>query len=71
MDDMKLFGRSQEKLERLIEIATVFAKDIVMGFKLDMCDMLILNQGIKILCGKIVLPDSRMTVEVKDSGYKI
>ena len=71
MDDMKLFGRSQEKLERLIEIATVFAKDIVMGFKLDMCVMLILNQRIKILCGNIVLPDSRMTVEVKDSGYKI
>lgn len=71
MDDMKLFGRSQEKLERLIEIATVFAKDIVMGFKLDMCVMLILNQRIKILCGNIVLPDSWMTVEVKDSGYKI
>ena len=68
MDDMKLFGRSQEKLERLIKIATVFAKDIVMGFKLDMCVMLILKQGIKVLCGKIVLPDSRMMVEVKNGG---
>ena len=46
MDDLKLYGRSEQELESLIDVVRVFSGDIGMEFGLDKCAVLVLKQGI-------------------------
>ena len=70
MDDLKLYGRSEQKLESLIDVVRVFSRDIGMEFGLDKCAVLVLKQGIKVRCEGIVLPDGQMMDKVDENGYK-
>lgn len=70
MDDLKLYGRSEGELERLIEVVEVFSRDIGMHFGLDKCAVLVLKQGMKEHCEGIVLPDGQIMGEMDESGYK-
>ena len=70
MDDLKLYGRSEQELESLIDVVRVFSRDIGMEFGLDKCAVLVLKQGIKVRCEAIVLPDGQMMGEVDENGYK-
>ena len=45
MDDLKLYGRSEEELESLVSVVQVSSQDIGMDFELDGCAMLELKQG--------------------------
>lgn len=40
MDDLRVFGRSKEELESLIDTVRMFSKDIGMHFRLDKCPVL-------------------------------
>ena len=40
MDDLRVFGRSKEELESLIDTVRMFSKDIGMYFSLDKCPVL-------------------------------
>ena len=70
MDDLKLYGRSEQELESLIDVVRVFSRDIGMEFGLNKCAVLVLKQGIKVRCEGIVLPDGQMMGEVDENGYK-
>ena len=70
MDDLKLYGRSEQELESLIDVVRVFSRDIGMELGLDKCAVLVLKQGIKVCCEGIVLPDGQMMGEVDENGYK-
>ena len=39
MDDLKLYGRSSEKLEMLVEMVKLFSDDVGMKFGLEKCDV--------------------------------
>ena len=54
MDDLKLYGRSEQELESLIDVVRVFSRDIGIEFGLDKCAVLVLKQGIKVRCEGIV-----------------
>ena len=70
MDDLKLYGRSEQELESLIDVVRVFSRDIGMEFGLDKCAVLVLKQGINVRCEGIVLPDGQMMGQVDENGYK-
>ena len=75
MDDLKLYGRSEEELEKLVDVVDMFSRDIGMEFGLDKCDVLILKQGSKVHCEGISLPDgqelcTKYGVKCADAWYK-
>ena len=70
MDDLKLYGRNEEELERLVEVVEVFSRDIGMGFGLDKCGMLAIRKGVKVRSEGIELPDGEMIKELDEKGYK-
>ena len=70
MDDLKLYDRSEQELESLIDVVRVFSRDIGMEFGLEKYAVLVLKQGIKVRCEGIVLPDGQMMGEVDENGYK-
>ena len=70
MDDLKLYGRSEQELESLIDVVWVFSRDIGMEFRLDKCAVLVLKQGIKVRFEGIVLPDGQIMGKVDENGYK-
>ena len=70
MDDLKLYDRSEQELESLIDVVRVFSRDIGMEFGLEKYAVLVLKQGIKVRCEGIVLPGGQMMGEVDENGYK-
>lgn len=37
MDDLKLYGKNEKELERLLSMVQIFSDDIGMEFRLDKC----------------------------------
>ena len=70
MDDLKLYGKSEKELEKLLEVVKVFSEDIGMEFGLDKCAVLILKRGMKVRCEGILLPDGQKMGAVDEDGYK-
>ena len=70
MDDLKLYGKSEQELESLIDVVRVFSRDMGMEFGLDKCAVFVLKQGVKVRCEGIVLPGGQMMGEVDENGYK-
>ena len=54
----------------MIDVVLVFSGDLGMEFGLDKCAVLVLKQGIKVRCDRIVLLDGQMMGEVDETGYK-
>ena len=69
-DDLKLYGRSEVELERLVEVIRLFSGDIGMEFGIDKCAVVVLSKGVRVKCEGIVLPDGEIMREVDQSGYK-
>ena len=67
MDSYKLYGRSEEEQESLINVVWVFSQDIGMKFGLDKCA--VLKQGVQVHCEGIVLPVGQVIGEVNENGY--
>lgn len=70
MDDLKLYGKNEEELERLVEVVKTFSNDIGMEFGMDKCAVLVLKRGVKTMCEGIRLPDNEVMKEVDEEGYK-
>ena len=47
MDDLKLYGKDKEEVEKLVEVVHVFSRDIGMEFGLDKCAVLTMMAGMK------------------------
>ena len=70
MDDLKLFGKNREDVEKLCEVVHKFSTDIGMEFGMDKCAVLEMQRGVKVECEGIVLPDGKTMREVEEEGYK-
>ena len=70
MDDLKLFASSENELEALVHIVSVFSRDIGMEFGVEKCAVLHIERGEKTkVCG-MSLPNGRMMKELEDEGYR-
>ena len=61
MDDLKLFGKSEQEIESLVQTVRVFSEDIKMEFGIDKCAVVGLNrgkleqvEGVKLPSGKVI-----------------
>ena len=70
MDDLKLYAKDEADLDKLINVVSVYSRDIGMEFGLDKCAVLVMKRGNKVRCEGIQLPDGRMMEELDDGGYK-
>jgi len=60
MDDLKLYGRTSEQLERLVDVVEVYSRDIGMEFGLEKCAVLKMEGGVKVGCGGIEYPVEKL-----------
>ena len=70
MDDLKLYGKDECELERLVGIVKEYSDDIGMKFGLDKCGVLVVERGVKKKFDGIVLPSGEKIKEIEESGYK-
>lgn len=70
MDDLKLYARSEDELDSLIQTVRIISDDIGMEFGLEKCAVLILKRGKMQRTQGIELPDGRRMKEVDLTGYK-
>ena len=70
MDDLKLYGCYEEKLERLVGILHIYSKDVGMEFGLDKCGMLVTRKGVKVRSVVIELPYGEVIKELNEKRYK-
>ena len=70
MDDLKLFGRNMDEVNKLCNVVHKFSKDIGMEFGMSKCAVLEMRKGVKVKCEGIVLPDGEVMQEVEENGYK-
>ena len=45
MDDLKLFGKSDDQIDSLVQTVFTFSEDIGMEFSLKKCEVVILKKG--------------------------
>ena len=60
MDDLKLYIRSETRLDPLEQTVRVFREDIGMGFGIAKCAMFVMEKGKIVKSGGIELPDSKV-----------
>ncbi|MEM7298656.1 MAG: reverse transcriptase domain-containing protein, partial [Bacteroidota bacterium] len=70
MDDLKLYGRNEEQISKLLEIVSLFTKDVGMEFGLDKFAVLNVNGSGKISSRGVELPDGNIIREVDADGCK-
>ena len=66
MDDLKLYGRKEEELERLVEIVHIYSKDVGIEFGLDKCGMLVFRKSVKVRSVGIELLDGEVIKELDE-----
>ena len=69
MDDLKLFGKSDQQIDSLVQIVFTFSEDIGMEFGLKKCEMIILKKGKLVKFDGILLPNQEIIKEVDENGY--
>ena len=69
MDDLKLFGKSEDQIDSLIQTTHIFSTDIGMEFRIKKCGVLILKRGKIVKCDGIELPNNDVIKEVGEEGY--
>ena len=70
MDDLKLFGKSNDQIDSLIQTVHLFSKDINMEFGLKKCGILVLKRGKIDKCDGVTLPDGQIMKEIEKNGYR-
>ena len=64
MDDLKLYGKDKDELEKLVDVVSVFSRDIGMEFGLEKCAVLLMKARMKEDCDGIELLDGQMIKDV-------
>ena len=67
MDDLKLYGKSQDEIDALLGLVQEYSNDIGMQFGMDKCAVLGIKKG---KSSGVELPSGDMMNEVDDEGYK-
>ena len=70
MDDLKLYGKSKEELEALVNTVRIFTSDIQMKFGLQKCATLVMRRGKKIEDEGISMPDGQLLQDLGEESYK-
>ena len=70
MNDLRLFGKSYEEIDSLLQTVRTFSTDIGMEFGIKTCGMLVLKRGKIAKMEGIVLPDGQVMKEIDVSEYK-
>jgi len=70
MDDLKLYGKSQDEIDALLGLVQEFSSDIGMAFGMDKCTVLGIKHGKRVECEGVVLPSGDLMKEVEEDGYK-
>ena len=60
MDDLKLYSRSEKRLDSLVQTVCVFIEDIGMEFGIGKCSMLVMEKGNIVNSVGIELPDGKV-----------
>ena len=69
MDDLKLFGKSDDEIDSLIQTVFIFSEDISMEFGVKKCEVVILKIGKLVLFDGIHLPNQEIMKEVDKNGH--
>ena len=70
MDDLKLYGKTEQEVEALVELVRMYSNDSGMEFGIDKCGVLVVERGIKVRSEGIVLPSGEVMKEVEEEGYR-
>ena len=69
MDGLKLFGKSEDQIDSLIQTVFIFSEDIGMEFGLKKSGAVILKKGKLVKFDGIHLPNQEIMKEVDENGY--
>ena len=69
MDDLKLFGKSHDQIDSLVQTVFTFSEDIGMEFGLKKCGVVILKKGKLVKFDGIHLPNQEIMKKVVENGY--
>ena len=69
-DDLKLFGKSYEQIDSLVQTVHTFSTDIGMEFGIKKCGVLVLKRGKIVKMEGVVLPDGQVMKEIENKGYR-
>ena len=67
MDDLKLFGKSEDQIDSLVQTVFIFSEDIGMEFGLKKCGVVILKKGKLVKFDGIHLPNQEIMKEVDEN----
>ena len=69
MDDLKLFAKSKNQIDPLVQTAHIFSEDIGMQFGIKKCGVLIMERGKVIRTDGIRLPDGQHIKDIDEIGF--
>ena len=69
MDDLKLFGKSDDQIDSLAQTVFIFSEDISMEFGLKTCGLVVLKKRKLVKFDGIHLPNQEIMKEVDENGY--
>ena len=69
MGDLKLFGKTKNQIDSLINSVHMFSMDVGMEFEIKKCGCLILKRW-KVIATRVVLPDRQIMRQIAEDGYK-
>ena len=70
MDNLKLYGKSENEIKGLVSTVQVFSQDIVMEFGIKKGCVIIMNRGKVKSTDGIELPSGEKIREIEEDGYK-
>ena len=70
MDDLKLYGNDERRIDSLINTVRVFSDDIRMAFGLKKCGVVVMKRGKVVKYDGVDLPDGRRMKSVEEDGHK-
>ena len=60
MDDLKLYSRSEKRLDSLVQTVRVFSEGVGMEFEIEKCPMLVMEKGKIVKSVGIELPNGKV-----------
>ena len=70
MDDLKLYGKTQEEVEELIRVTQDFSTDICMEFGIEKCATLKMERGRRTTGIGVSLPTGETIKDLEEEGYR-
>ena len=69
MDDLKLFAKSKNEIDSLVQTVHLFSEDNVMQFGIKKCGVLVLERGKVIRTNGNWLSDGQYMKDIDETGY--